>query len=213
MNKAQVRPYLVGIAGGSGSGKTTLLNQLRVLLPEGSMSLVSQDNYYHPSHLQEADQNGELNFDLPGSIDRELFLHDINQLLKGESIFKEEYTFNNPDIAPKLIEIKSAPIIITEGLFVFYYDEIRSLLDYKVYLHAEEGVRLNRRIYRDKKERGYDENVVRYQWNNHVKPADTNYLFPFRGDCDLVIDNTHDFGDKISVLANHLLKILSKRNQ
>lgn len=209
MNKAQSRPYLVGIAGGSGSGKTTLLNQLLRLLPEGSVALVSQDNYYHPSHLQQADENGELNFDLPGSIDREHFLRDIKLLLKGQSIYKQEYTFNNPVKSPKLIEIKSAPIIITEGLFVFYYDEIRELLDYKVYLHAEEVVRLNRRIYRDKAERGYEENVVRYQWDNHVKPADENYLFPFKNDCDLIIDNTDDFGNQIELLAQHLQKILA----
>jgi len=210
MNFSSKKPYLVGIAGGSGSGKTTLLNILKELLPMGSMSLVSQDNYYHPRDLQKPDENGELNFDLPTSIDRELFMTDILALMAGNSIYKKEYTFNNPEIDPKLIEVKSAPIIITEGLFVFHYKEIKDLLDYKIYLHAEEEVRLDRRIDRDYRERGYDESVVRYQWENHVLPADQSYLFPYIDDCNLVIDNTHDFGDQIHKLADYLINIINK---
>lgn len=175
------------------------------------MSLVSQDNYYHPSHLQQPDENGRLNFDLPTSIDRDLFKADLLSLLAGKSIFKQEYTFNNPDKAPKLIEVKSAPIIITEGLFVFHYEEIKDLLDYKIYLHAEEDVRLNRRIDRDYRERGYDEIVVRYQWENHVIPADQSYLFPYINECELVIDNTHDFTEQIQQLADYLINIINKK--
>ena len=67
------RPYLVGIAGGSGSGKTTILKELFRRMPENSIALVSQDNYYHPKEMQLKDDNGEINFDLPESIDRAHF--------------------------------------------------------------------------------------------------------------------------------------------
>ena len=46
------KPYIIGIAGGSSSGKTSFLNQLVSLMPEDSVSVISQDNYYFPKDQQ-----------------------------------------------------------------------------------------------------------------------------------------------------------------
>lgn len=205
------RPYLVGIAGGSGSGKTTLLTELFRRMPEGSLALVSQDNYYKAQHEQEKDERGEINFDLPTSIDRDHFHADIQELLQGRSILKKEYTFNNPGKEPSLIAINPAPIVITEGLFIFHYEEIREMLDHKVYLHADEEIRLQRRISRDFEERGYPEEVVRYQWEYHVMPADRTYLQPYLKQSDVVIDNTEHFHDQIDELVQRLSTVLESR--
>ena len=51
------KPYLIGIAGGSSSGKTSFLNQLVELMPENSISVISQDNYYFPKEQQSLDEN------------------------------------------------------------------------------------------------------------------------------------------------------------
>ena len=75
------KPYLIGIAGGSSSGKTSFLNQLVSLMPDDSVSVISQDNYYFPKEHQKKDKNGRHNFDLPTSIDRTSFFLDINKLL------------------------------------------------------------------------------------------------------------------------------------
>lgn len=206
------RPYLVGIAGGSGSGKTTILNELFRELPDESLALVSQDNYYHPIHKQQKDENGEVNFDLPESIDRDHFYQDIVTLMGGGSITKKEYTFNNPGKDPEIIEVKSAPIIITEGLFIFHYSEINEMLDHKVFIDADEEIRLQRRIHRDHLERGYPENVVRYQWDNHVMPADRMYLQPYKPDSHLVINNNEHYREELELLIVSLSNILEGVN-
>ena len=147
------RPHIIGIAGGSASGKTSFLRDLQDLLPSGSVSIVSQDNYYKPIHEQERDDNGEVNFDLPTSIRRERFHEDLVSLKEGRSIKKTEYTFNNKDSEAKEIVVESAPIIIIEGLFIFYFEEIREMLDLRVFLDAHEDIKLKRRIKRDAEER------------------------------------------------------------
>ncbi len=187
------KPLLIGIAGGSGSGKTTFLKALMQHYPKEKLALVSQDNYYIPIHQQLKDENGKTNFDLPVSIDRVHFLQDIERLLSRQSIVKTEYTFNNDSRQAKEIVVEPADIIVTEGLFVFHYDEIRTLLNYKVYIDAEEGTRLKRRIQRDLEERGYPESEILYQWDNHVLPAERSYLEPFKPEADLLVDNTHSF--------------------
>lgn len=201
---ANPKPYVVGVAGGSASGKTSFLRDLVKRLPAGTVALVSQDNYYQPREMQQRDESGEINFDLPTSVDREKIYTDLCRLLNGECIDRAEYTFNNPAATPKSVHIEPAPIIVMEGLFVFYYSEIRKLLDLKVYIDARDEVKLKRRILRDALERGYPESTVRYQWDNHVMPSYRKFLKPYRDTSDVIITNNKKYDRGLEVLISHL---------
>lgn len=204
------KPYIIGIAGGSASGKTSFLRDLKELITEEHITIISQDNYYHPKEKQFIDENGEINFDLPTSIDREHFHQDLVSLMANKPVEKKEYTFNNKDAEPKLIQLNPAPIIIMEGLFIFHYQEIRDLLDLRVFLDVREDIKLQRRIKRDAIERGYPEETVRYQWDNHVMPSFKAYLRPYRDDANIIITNNYTFDKGLLVLANHLKMILQE---
>ena len=204
------RHYVVGIAGGSASGKTSFLRQLKENLPDGTVSIISQDNYYKPKSEQERDENGEVNFDLPTSIDKDAFLADIKSLLDDKPITFQEYTFNNDERAPQTITIEPAPILVVEGLFVFHYPEIRHLIDLRLYLDVREEIKLQRRIKRDRDERGYPEAVVRYQWENHVLPSFKKFLKPYRDDSHLIITNNITYDKGLTVLTDHLCYRLEK---
>jgi uridine kinase len=196
--------YLVGVAGGSGSGKTTLIRALRDRLPSGTVCLVSQDDYYHPIEKQSTDLNGKVNFDLPEGIDLDLLAADLRTLVSGESIHRKEYTFNQPNLEPKWLEVKPAPVILVEGLFVLHHAPVRELFDLKVFVEASEDVQLQRRLSRDAAERGYGPTDVRYQWDNHVMPAYRDYLLPYRSLCDLHVINEERFDKALNVLCDHL---------
>lgn len=200
--------YVLGIAGGSASGKTSFLRELEKTMPEGSICIVSQDNYYRPKEEQLRDAQGEVNYDLPTSIDRDAFHRDVLALIAGESITKQEYTFNNPNAKPRTVTVHPSAIIVVEGLFVFHYKEIRDLLDLRVYLDVREEIKLQRRIQRDALERGYSESTVRYQWNNHVLPSYKKFLKPYRDEAHLVITNNITYDKGLQVLCNHLHYLL-----
>lgn len=187
------RPYVVGIAGSSGSGKTFFLNCFINHFGKDEVALISQDDYYIPAHTKTQEENKLYNFDLPTAIDRDAFYRDIRLLFEGHTVIREEYTFNNPALKPKIIETKPAPVLIVEGLFIFFYEEVNNLLNHRIFLHAEADIALQRRLKRDLIERGYNEEDVRYKWVNHVMPAYQQYLLPFREQCDrVVINNTDD---------------------
>ncbi len=194
------KPFVIGIAGGSGSGKTFFLHCFLNHFNPSEVCLVSQDDYYIPVGEMTAEENKLYNFDLPATIDDELFLKDINQLLDGGIVYKKEYTFNNPNATPKILEIRSAPILIVEGLFILHFKQIAERLDLKIFIDTEEEIALKRRLKRDLLERGYSEEDILYKWFNHVVPAYQEYLLPYKNDCDKVItNNTHVAEDIIKI--------------
>lgn len=198
--------YLIGVAGGSGSGKTSLLRALRASLPEGMACIVSQDDYYHPKERQQADAQGKLNFDLPTAVDLDGLARDLATLVAGEAIFRKEYTFNQEGREPELIELRPAPVILVEGLFVLHHQPVRELFDLKVFIEASEDAQLDRRLRRDADERGYGREDVLYQWEHHVLPAYRDFLLPYRHLCDLHVVNEIGFERAVHVLRDHLLQ-------
>ena len=198
------KPFIIGIAGGSGSGKTFFLNCFLHHFKQDEVTLVSQDDYYIPAGEMTQEENKLYNFDLPSTIDSDQFLRDIKQLLSGEVVYKKEYNFNNPLAVVKILEIKSAPIIIVEGLFILHFKEIAALLDHQIFVDADEQVALDRRIKRDGLERGYPEEDVLYKWHNHVLPAYKEYLLPYRESCDKIVMNNTNEPDEIIAITEEI---------
>ena len=198
------KPFIIGIAGGSGSGKTFFLNCFLHHFKNDEITLISQDDYYIPAGEMTQEENKLYNFDLPSTIDDQQFLFDIKKLLKGEVVYKKEYNLNNPLAVTKILEINPAPIIIVEGLFILHFKEIAALLDYTIFIEAEESVALDRRIKRDGIERGYPEEDVLYKWHNHVVPAYKEFLLPYKGQCDQVVVNNNDIPDDIIKITEEI---------
>jgi len=195
------KPYIIGITGGSGSGKTRFLNGLMDQFTDDEVCLISQDNYYRERDKQPVDDKGVKNFDLPESIDFEAYKNDILALKAGNPIHRLEYTFNNPNVTPKQIELAPAPVIVVEGIFVLYYQEIADILDLKVFIEAKDYIKLSRRIVRDDKERGYDLEDVLYRYEHHVMPTYEKYIKPYQADANIIIPNHTNFNEALKVLT------------
>lgn len=201
--------YTIGITGGSGSGKTYLIENLSKQFKPEEICLISQDNYYRKREEQLTDEKGVKNFDLPAAIDNDRFFDDLVKLKNGQEIQKLEYTFNNPKATPKTIILKPAPIIIVEGIFVQYFNEIENELDLKIFIEAKDHVKLSRRIRRDNEQRGYDLDDVLYRYQYHVMPVYEKYIEPLKHSADLVIPNNSHFDRAIDVLVLSLKARLS----
>ena len=198
------KPFIIGITGGSGSGKTSIIKLLRDKFSEAELCLISQDNYYLDRNQQLHDDNGVINFDLPTCLNEKQFLQDIRTLMEGKSIEFTEYTFNNDLRESRVIKIDSAPIIVVEGLFVFYYEEMRKLMDLKVYVDASDIVKLKRRIQRDQVERNYPIDDVLYRYEYHVTPAYQNYILPFKRQADIIINNEYKFDNAVQMIEGFI---------
>lgn len=198
MQKADT--FLVGLAGGSASGKTTFIRKLSEEFGEDQVCVISQDHYYKGLSEQLRDENGMVNFDHPVGIDFRRIKKDIRKLLRGDIVKIVEYTFNNPNVFPKELVYKPAPIILLEGLFVYADASLNKLYDYRLYIDADDEITLQRRLKRDTSERGMTHDEVMYQWNNHVLPAYNEFLKPHKSSADYIIKNNHSFDECFSLI-------------
>ena len=205
------KPFIIGIAGGTGSGKTFFLKCFLEHFTNEEVCLVSQDDYYFPVAPMTPEENTLYNFDVPETIDREHLYSDITKLIHKETIFKKEYTFNNPTAVPKILEIKPAPILIVEGLFIFYFTEIARLLNLRIFIEADEDVALKRRLKRDLEERGYSHDDVMYRWANHVMPAYKEFLLPYKNESEQVIVNNTNVAEDIIMVTEKISKELREK--
>ncbi|MCR9251146.1 MAG: uridine kinase [bacterium] len=200
------KPFFIGITGGSGSGKTHFLNMLLDAFDPSEICVISQDNYYFPIEEQQKDQKGIENFDRPESIDSKRFARDIEALREGKTVELVEYLFNNNAKTPKTFVLKPAPIIIIEGIFTLYFEEVAQYMDLKVFIDTKDILMLKRRIMRDAEERGYDLADVLYRYEYHVEPAFEKYIRPYKFRADLIIPNNHNhsFDNALEVVKNFL---------
>lgn len=197
---------LFGICGSSGSGKSYIVKYVLEKLGSNSVSVIFQDNYYKKREDQSKDQNGKYNFDLPSSFHFDEFIKDIKRVKNGEKVEREEYTFNNPEVSPKLITVLPKKIILVEGLFLYNNKEIVSLLDKMIFIDCSIDKMIKRRIKRDHKIRGYDKSDVIYKYDNHVLPSYEKFILPYKDTVDKVIDNDSDNPAGPESALNYIIK-------
>jgi uridine kinase len=206
------KPYLVGITGGSAMGKTHFLNSLKKLFSTDELCVISQDNYYKLAYEHILDEDGNINFDLPECIDLNAFAKDLEKLHNNETIFRNEYLFQHENQVGPLLTFKPAPIIVCEGLFIFYSEAIRKQFDLKIFIQADESIALNRRLKRDSAERNIPTDYIHYQWKNHVMPAYQKFLLPFMPQADIIVNNNEHFENSLNVLDDHFRMIIGKQD-
>lgn len=201
MKRGQI---LIGITGGSGSGKTSFIQALKSHFAPEMVCVISQDDYYLPREQQLEDGHGFRNFDRPRSIDKKAFLQDILRLRKGETVYRPEYTFNNAEAVARTLEFRPARVIIVEGLFVLHFKKIARLLDLKVFLHAKDNLKVIRRIKRDQIERNYPLDDVLYRYEHHVLPTFEQFIQPYIGECDIIVNNNTRFDMGLNVIKGFI---------
>ena len=186
-----MKQIVIGIGGRSGSGKTTLVKTIAGEFGDDRVTLHTMDNYYRPRHEQTRDDDGYINFDIPTAFYREKFYQDLLNLKAGKTISVTEYSYNN-EKEETLLEIHPAPIILVEGLFIYYYDEIRSEIDLKVLLKTDLKEAFHRRLKRDTVERNYHLTEITHRYHRHAEPAYREYIEPYEMQMDLVLYNPDD---------------------
>lgn len=200
---------IIGIAGGTGCGKTTVVNQILNELPEGEVSVISQDSYYKDTSHLSYEERVKINFDHPRSIDFELLVNHLNDLKDGKPINQPVYSFVKHNRTGDTIHTLPRKVMIIEGILVMSNQELRDMFDIKIFVHADSDERLIRRLKRDIAERGRDINEVLARYQSTLKPMHQQFIEPMKEYADIIIPN-----NKYNTVAVDIVKtIISERLQ
>jgi len=182
-----VDPIIIGISGGTGSGKTTVAKQVRRHFPEESVVIIHHDSYYlDRSHLA-PEERERINYDHPSSFDNDLLESQLRVLKGGKEIEKPVYDFESHTRRPETITVRPASIILLEGILVLSCEELRRLMDIKIYVDTDADERFIRRLKRDIVERGRTFDQVIDQYLKTVRPMHLQFVEPSKRYADVII--------------------------
>ncbi len=187
-------PHLIGVAGPSCAGKTELARALGDRLPA---PIISLDSYYVDLVHLPFEERPRTNFDVPESLDKDLFVNQLRQLSRGEEIHVPVYDFTRHIRASETKSVRAGEFVIVEGLFALYWEEVRALLGTKVFVFADDDICFGRRLERDVRERGRTPESVREQYDSTVRPMAETYILPTRRFADLVLSGTDPFEQSV----------------
>ena len=178
----------IGIAGGTGSGKSTFTNRVKQTFGD-RVSVIYYDNYYKRRDDIPFEERKKINYDHPDAFETQMLIDHIHALKNGQEVQCPVYDFTIHNRTDRTVTIKPADVILVEGIMVLQNEELRKLLDIKVYVEADADERILRRVIRDVKERGRDVEGIAKQYLTTVKPMHYLYVEPARAMADIVINS------------------------
>ena len=177
---------VIGIAGGTGSGKTTLMKRLVERFGD-VVSVISHDNYYRCLDHLTMEERCLVNYDEPKSLETDLMVYHLQQLRNGKAIECPVYDFSVHNRSSETIHIEPRRVIIVEGILIFENEQLRDLMDIRIFVDTDADVRLCRRIKRDVNKRGRTLESVIEQYQTTVKPMHEKYVEPSKKFAHLVV--------------------------
>ena len=177
---------VIGIAGGTGSGKTTLMDNLVSRFGD-QVTVLSHDNYYHRRDDMTMEERSKVNYDEPAALETDLMVRHLDALRRGEAIECPVYDFSQHNRSDRTTTIVPKKVIIVEGILIFENEDLRNLMDIRIFVDTDADVRLCRRIARDVGERGRTLESVLDQYQTTVKPMHEKYVEPSKKYANLVV--------------------------
>lgn len=204
------KPILICIAGGSASGKTTLVNEIAEAFENQDIVILKHDDYYRDQSHLSLEERKNTNYDHPSSLENELLIKHLKDLLNNKSINKPIYDFVIQTRSDKYEKVNPAKVIILDGILVLEDSRIRDLADIKVFVECDEDIRLIRRIKRDMIERGRSFDGIIKQYLTTVKPMYHSFVSPSKRYADILIPNDFSHNVATDLLIEKIKSILNK---
>lgn len=177
---------VIGICGGSGSGKSTVARHILDALRDRIVYL-QQDSYYKDLSNLPLEKRAQLNFDHPDALDLDMMVEHVGQLTSGHPIECPTYDFTRHSRCVEAMHMEPQPVILVEGILIFYPEALRRMMDIKIYVDTDADLRFLRRLNRDINERGRSVDSVIRQYLETVRPMHLQFVEPYKRYADIII--------------------------
>lgn len=203
-----MKAYTIGICGGSGSGKSTVTRRIVEAFGDEHILVLEQDSYYNDQAHLPFEERIKTNYDHPDAFDTGLFVSHIRALQKGQAIHMPLYDYGKHTRKLDTVLVEPRPILILEGILLFFEPALRDTMDLKVFVETDADVRILRRIRRDIHERGRTLDSVIDQYLDTVRPSHLQFVEPSKRYADIIFPDGGYNETGIDLLVTRLQKEL-----
>lgn len=183
------RPVFIAISGESASGKTTFLKTLQNILK--NYSFIDADNYFKDlsKEIQKAGSFANLvdagyKSDAPECFMLDRLDADLKALRQGQSVLIPHYDMKTGVSTLNATRVNPTPFIFVGGICSLY-DKVVSNFDFRIYLQADEKLRLQR--YMDRAHERGQSQVDAWRLYGLVQKMAEEYVIPTRAKADIVV--------------------------
>ena len=201
---------VIGVAGGTGSGKSTLVKRLQEAFKNDDVATICHDFYYKAHPELSYEERTKLNYDHPAAFDTDMLVEHIRQLKEGKNVECPVYSFVEHNRTTETLSVAPSKVIIIDGILIFENEELRDMMDIKVYVDTDADLRLARRILRDVRERGRSMESVISQYTQTVKPMHEQFVEPSKRYADVIIPEGGFNSVAVSMLIQSIRSIVEK---
>lgn len=206
------KPLLIGIAGGTASGKSSIAEIICDNFKDTkSVCIIKEDDFYKDQSHMPMSERVKTNYDHPLAFDHDLLYAFLNKLINGEEAEKPIYDFTVHNRSEQSEIVKPSDVIIFDGLFALYNQDIRELLDIKIFVDTPADVRFIRRLKRDTVERNRTMDNIVNQYLTTVKPMHDQFIEPSKQYADLIIPHGKENTVAIDILNTKINSIIKEK--
>ncbi|MBQ6400978.1 MAG: nucleoside kinase [Firmicutes bacterium] len=200
------------IAGPSSSGKTTFARRLCIQLRVNGLDplYMGTDDYFVDRDQTPLDENGEPDYENLNALDIDLFNHDMNGLLAGETVDLPEFDFmeGRKVFGKRPTSIRENQLIVIEGIHALNRKLTEQIADgetFRIYISPltqlnidrhnrvpSTDARMLRRMARDYKYRGHSAASTIANWPK-VRAGENKNIFPYNGEADVLFNSALEY--------------------
>ncbi|MFT4604197.1 MAG: uridine kinase [Rhodothermales bacterium] len=169
-----------------------------------NVSVLDHDAYYRDLSDLSLVERAAQNFDHPDSLETELLCRHLDALRDGRTIEKPVYDFTTHSRSDRTVTIEPKAVVLVEGILVLADKHLTERLDLRVFVKADDDIRLVRRIRRDISERGRSIESVLTQYETTVRPMYIKFVQPSMANADLIVPRGGHNQAAIDVLIGYL---------
>lgn len=149
--------------------------------------MLSHDYYYKSHDDLSFEERKKLNYDHPDAFDTDLLINHLKELKQGKNIERPNYSFVNHQREKETVTVIPKKVIIVEGILIFENQELRNMMDIKIFVDTDADIRLIRRLVRDLNERGRSLESVIEQYATTVKPMHEQFVEPSKKHANIIV--------------------------
>ncbi|MEN8153176.1 MAG: uridine kinase [Acidobacteriota bacterium] len=214
--RKRTKPLVIGVAGGSGSGKTTIIKSIVDELDPFDVVMLQHDSYYRDNNHLPLLERENINYDHPDALETDLLINNLKDLIEWRESETPVYDFTTHSRKEKGLLKKPADIVIVDGILIFVEEQLRNLMDVKIFVNTDSDIRFIRRLMRDMKERNRSMDSVINQYLSSVKPMHIAFVQPSRRFADIIIPEGRSPVSTtmlVTLVKNHIDKIGNNKDR